>query len=148
MTKEEKMEMAGTLFKCGMPMQKIAEQLDCSISTVSKYIAELGIRTKRAKGLEERVIELHIKGYNSKQIAYQLDCSQTYVFDKLREAGFGRHYTKYEENLINADTVYAKDWNARPLEKLTMKEKWSIKNGVMQRLVHHYTDITPIFSPR
>ena len=148
MTKQEKVEMAGELFKKSVPMIKIAEIMDCSVSTISKYIAELGIRPKRARGLEEKVIELHIKGYTRSQIAYELDCSQTYVFDKLKQAGFGKHYSKHEEKLINANTVYAKDWNARPLEKLTMKEKWSMKNGVMQRLVHHYTDITPIFSAR
>lgn len=148
MTRNEKRDMAGELFKKGTPMTQIAEMMDCSVSTISKYIAELGIRPKRAIGLDEKVIQLHIKGLTNMEIAFQLECSQTYVYDKLQKAGFGKHYSKYEENLITADTVYAKDWNARPLEKLTIKEKWNLKDGVMQRVVHHYSDITPTFSPR
>lgn len=148
MTKEKKMEITEHLYKNGVPLTKIANELGCHTSTVSKYLAELGIRPKRSIGLEEKVIQLHIQGLTNIEIAYQLECSQTYVYDKLQKAGFGKHYSNYEENLINADTVYAKDWNTLPTEKITIKEKWSVKDGVMQRVVHHYSDITPTFSPR
>ena len=149
MTKEEKIELSEQLYKKGVSINEIAERLDCSASSVGKYISELGLRPKRAKGLDEQVLRLKTRGYNMVQIAYELECSQSYVRDALIKAGyvFG-HYTKYEENLITADTVYATDWNARPLEKLTIKDKWRVEKGVMKRLIHHYTDITPIFSPR
>ena len=149
MTREEKFEVVEHLYKKGVPVEEIAQRIDRSASSVNKYIQELGLRPKRAKGLDEKVMRLRMRGYSVVQIAYELECSQSYVRDALIKAGyvFG-HYTKYEESLITADTVYATDWNARPLEKLTMKDKWRAKDGVMQRVVHHYTDITPIFSPR
>lgn len=148
MTKEEKIIITEQLYKKGVSLTKIAKELGCHTSTVSKYLAELGIRPKRSIGLEEKVIQLHIKGLTNIEIAYQLECSQTYVYDKLQKAGFGKRYSNYEENLINADTIYAKDWNELPTEKITIKEKWSVKDGIMQRVVHHYADITPTFSPR
>lgn len=148
MTKEEKIIITEQLYKKGVPLTKIANELGCHTSTVSKYLADLGIRPKRSIGLEGKVIQLHIQGLTNIEIAYQLECSQTYVYDKLQKAGFGKRYSNHEENLITKDTVYAEDWSNRPLEKLTIKEKRERKNGVMQRVIHYYTDITPIFSPR
>lgn len=149
MAREEKFEVVEYLYKKGVSVEEIAQRIDRSASSVNKYIQELGLRPKRAKGLDEQVMRLRMIGYIVVQIAYELECSQYYVRDALIKAGyvFG-HYTKYEESLITADTVYATDWNSRPLEKLTIKDKWRPKNGVMQRVIHHYTDITTIFSQR
>ena len=148
MTKDKKMEITKRLYKKGVSVTQIASELGCHASTVSKYLAELGIRPKKSIGLEEKVIQLHIQGLTNIEIAYQLECSQTYVYDKLQKAGFRKRYSRYEDSLINADTIYAKDWNALPTEKIIIKEKWNVKDGVTKRIVHHYSDITPIFSPR
>lgn len=148
MDRAQKIEISGQLYKKGLKEIEIAEYLGCSVASVSIYLYELGLKQKKPLGLKMKVVQLHLKGYNNTQIAYELEVSKSYVQDTLREKGYTNSYFKYEENLIDENTKYAVDLNAKPLEKLTIYDKWKIKNGVKFRKKIYYTDITPIFAPR
>lgn len=144
----QRKKIAGKLFRKGLSQEEIAETLGCGVSTVSVYLYELGLRQRKALGLGEKCVELHYKGYSNSQIAYELEISKSYVYEQLRERGLINIYPKCHENLIDENTKYAVDINARPLEKLTIYGKWQVKNGLRFRKKIHYTDITPLFAPR
>ena len=148
MDRTQKKELAGRLYKKGVKETEIAEKLGCSVASVYIYLKELGLKQRKPLGLAMKCVELHLKGYSNSQIAYELEISKSYVYEQLREKGFGNIYTKCHENLIDENTQFAVDRNARPLEKLTIYEKWQFKHGVRFRKKIHYTDITPLFAPR
>lgn len=148
MDRTQKKELAGRLYKKGVKETEIAETIGCSVASVSIYLRELGLKQRKPLGLAMKCVDLHLKGYSHTQIAYELEVSKSYVYEKLREKGYINPYPKYYENLINEDTKYAVDPNTKPLEKLTIFEKWQIRKGVKFRKKIHYTDITPLFAPR
>lgn len=108
MNKLERMAAAGELYKKKKSMSEIAEILGISVASVSNYISVLGLKERRAETTASKIMKLYYEGYTSMQIAYELQISRTYVMSILRENGIGGHYSKYEENLINKNTVYAK----------------------------------------
>lgn len=133
MDKAERMKMVGELYKKNKSMVEIAEMLDICVATVSNYISVLGYKERRAETTAAKIIKLHCEGYTYTQIAYELHVSVSYVMQVLRENGMSRHYAKYEDNLINENTVFAK--------KKEMKLEKEIIDG------KSYTVINPLLFP-
>lgn len=135
--KKERLEQVREMYSQNMRVTEIAKALGCGSSTVSGYIAELGIRrdnTYKTK-VEDEIIRLHKEGLNGQQIANEIGCSQSWANKILRKCGFGRYRAKTEDIMENLNLKYTKDYSNVVLEKIMIDGKW-------------YTDITPIFSPR
>ena len=134
--KKERMEQVKEMYLQNMTVTEIAKELGCALSTVSGYVAELGIKrgttTEDRLKLEKEILRLYREGLNSPQIANEVGCSQSWAIKILRKHGIWQNRTK-EENLIDENTKYAD--NRVVLEKITINGK-------------KYTDITPVFSPR
>lgn len=109
MTKKERMKIVGALYKQKKPMTEIAEMLDISISTVSKYIYVMGLKERKAETTARKIIRLYYEGYTIMQIAYELEITKCYVMAVLRENGISKQYSKTENNLINENTVFVKE---------------------------------------
>lgn len=135
--KKERLEQVREMYSQNMRVTEIAKALGCGSSTVSGYIAELGIRrddTAKTEVVNE-IIRLHEEGLNGPQIANRVGRSPSSVNKILRKYGFGRHRAKTEDIMESLNISYAKDTSNIVLEKMMIGGKW-------------YTDITPIFSPR
>ena len=132
MKKQEKMQKTKELVEQGKNASEIAKILNCSVSGISKYMAEMGIRPKRSESLRFKIMRLHNLGLTNAQIAYELEVPHSYVLSTLRDNGYGRHYSKTEDNLINENTVYAEN---------------RLKNLVFEKVVHdgiRYEDVTEL----
>lgn len=106
MDKLEKMKLCGELHKKNKSKEEIAEILGMCVSSVNNYLSALGLRERRAETAARKVLKLHYEGYNSRQIAYELQVSRNFVLETLRNNGIRRPCLKYD--LINDKTVYAK----------------------------------------
>ena len=132
MKKQEKMQKTKELVEQGKNASEIARILNCSVSGISKYMDEMGIRPKRPESMRVKIMRLHNLGLTNSQIAYELEVPHSYVLATLRDNGYGRHYSKTEDNLINENTVYAVDRR---------------KNLVLEKVVVdgvNYVDITEL----
>lgn len=135
--KKERLEQVREMYSQNMRVTEIAKALGCGSSTVSGYIAELGIRrddTAKTEVVNE-IIRLHEEGLNGTQIGNKVGRSPSSVNKILRKYGFGRYRAKTEDIMESLNISYAKDTSNIVLEKMMIGGKW-------------YTDITPIFSPR
>ena len=134
--KKERLKQVREMYSQNMRVTEIAKVLGCASSTVSGYIAELGIgRGRENTVVENEIVRLHEEGLNGPQIAKKIGCSQAWANKVLRKYGFGRRRAKTEDIMENLNIRYAKDNSNVVLEKIMIGGKW-------------YTDITPIFSPR
>ena len=135
--KKERLEQVREMYSQNMRVTEIAKALGCGSSTVSGYIAELGIRrdTTDRTEFENEIIRLHEEGLNGPQIGNKVGLSQSSVNKILRKHGLGRHRVNAKDIMENLNLKYAKDYSNVVLEKIMIDGKW-------------YTDITPIFSPR
>lgn len=131
MDKAERMKVVGELYKKKKPLVEIAEMLGVCVSTVSNYIAELGLKEIRAETTTNKIMKLHYEGYTYTQIAYELHVSVSYAMSVLRENGIGRHYSKYEDNLINENTVFAKKKKIKLEKEIIDGKSYTVINPLL-----------------
>lgn len=132
--KKERMVLVREMYLKGMAVTEIARELGCASSTISSDIRELGIRREK-KDYENEILQLLKDGKTNIQICKQLGVCSDRIKKVRKKYGMGRTFVVTEENLIDGNTVYAKDYSKVKLEKITIEGK-------------RYTDITPIFAPR
>ena len=79
--KKERLEQVREMYSQNMRVTEIARALGCGSSTVSGYIAELGIRrdTTDRTEFENEIIRLHEEGLNGVQIGNKVGLSQSSV---------------------------------------------------------------------
>ena len=90
--------------------------------------------------------DMYESGSEVKDIVCELGICRDSVYRALSQIGVKMRLStrrKYEDETL----VYAVN-EPIVLEKVVIHGKWYVKDGVKQRVNHHYTDYTPLFSPR
>lgn len=104
------MEVVKKLYEKNIPVQDIAKQLGCAISTVSGYIKELGLREKKKSQINKEILEMYKTGKTIEQICFLIDVSRGYVCELLKKHRLNKnHYVVYERELTDKNTVYAEN---------------------------------------
>ena len=71
--KKERMEQVREMYLQNMTITEISKELGCSLSTVSEYVKEMGIRKSKSKEdrikLELEILRLHTEDLNDYQIS-------------------------------------------------------------------------------
>ena len=132
--KKERLKIVYEMYSEGITITEIAKELGLGVSTVSGYIKELGIK-RIPKDYEEEILKLLEEGKGNFQICKELGITSDKVTKVRKKHGIGSRYYVCEEDLIDENTQYAKDYSKVKLEKI-------IINGKV------YEDITPILSPK
>ncbi|MFN3804821.1 MAG: helix-turn-helix domain-containing protein [Pyrobaculum sp.] len=85
---EERIKEMAKLYDSGMSINKIARIFGYNPATVSKYLKQYGVSTRRWRSVDiNKVLELYEKGLRLWEIARELGVSVYIIQNNLRQAG-------------------------------------------------------------
>ena len=82
------------LYQKGMLHREIAKELGCGVSTVTRHLIDMGIKSERIDKNEIR--RLHEDGLSDKEIADILGCSRSNVTTRLNKMGYTDRRSKID----------------------------------------------------